>query len=151
MEAMAKIIAAGTKGAIDLDLSQMMEAIFSRAYIVATAGGNAVGIAGWQTENLIAGLQDFYVLQDDLWPTVGKEMLDMIHSEIDSLSCEVAMVFVQNQAGKAPIEFFESQGYEQAQVQDLGYMWEDAAKEWQPEDTVLLYKKLREQRIMVPM
>jgi hypothetical protein len=30
-------------------------------------------------------------------------------------------------------------------------MWEDAAKEWQPEGSILLYKKLREQRIMVPM
>ena len=151
LEAMAKLIAAGTKGAIDPDLSQMMEAIFSRAYIIALTEGYVVGIAGWQTENLIAGLQDFYVVRDDLWSTVGKQMLDMIHEEIDSLSCEVAIVFVLNQAGSQPIEFYESQGYEQAETQELGFMWEDAAKEWQPENSVLLYKKLRDQRIMVPM
>jgi hypothetical protein len=78
-------------------------------------------------------------------------MLDMIHEEIDKLSCEVSIVFVLNQAGTAPIEFFESQNYEQVETQNLGYMWEDAAKEWQPENSVLLYRKLREQRIMVPM
>lgn len=151
LEAMAKLISVGTKGAIDPDLSQMMESLFSRAYIVAMAGPYVVGIAGWQTENLIAGLEDFYVLRDDLWPTVGQKMLDMIQEEVDKLSCEVALVFVRNQAGPKPIEFFQSQGYDRTEKEHLGYMWEDAAGEWQPEDTVLLFKKLREQRIMVPL
>jgi dephospho-CoA kinase len=151
LEAMANLIASATKGALDPDLSQMMESLFTRAYIVALAGEYVVGVAGWQTENLIAGLQDFYVLRDDLWSNVGQQMLDMIHDEVNKLSCEVTMAFVLNQAGPKPIEFFESQGYEQAQAKDLGYMWKDAAKEWQPEKSTLLYKKLREQRIMVPM
>jgi N-acetylglutamate synthase-like GNAT family acetyltransferase len=151
LEAMATLIATGTKGALNPDLSQMMELLFTRAYVVAMAGDYVVGVAGWQTENLIAGLQDFYVLRDDLWPNVGRQMLEMIHDEVNKLSCEVAMAFVLNQAGAKPIEFFESQGYEQAQGKDLGYMWKDAAKEWQPENSALLYKKLREQRIMVPM
>jgi dephospho-CoA kinase len=151
LEAMANLIVSATKGALNPDLNQMMESLFSRAYIVAMAGEYVVGVAGWQAENLIAGLQDFYVLRDDLWPQVGPQMLDMIHEEVNKLSCEVAMTFVLNPAGPKPVEFFESQGYEQAQAKDLGYMWKDAAKEWQPENSVLLYKKLREQRIMVPM
>lgn len=151
LEAMAKLIASATKGAIDPDLSQMMESLFTRAYIVAMAGEYVVGVAGWQTENLIAGLQDFYVLRDDLWSNVGQQMLEMIHDEVNKLSCEVTMAFILSQAGSKPIEFFESQGYEQAQAKDLGYMWKDAAKEWQPEKSILLYKKLRDQRIMVPM
>lgn len=151
LEAMAKLIAAGTKGAIKPDMSQMMEALFSRAYLVATYNGHVVGTAGWLTENLIAGLQDFYVLHDELWPSVGKRMLDRVHEEVASLSCEVALTFVLDQAGSKPVEFFESQEYQQAEGKDLGYMWKDAAMEWQPEGSVLLYKKLREQRIMVPM
>lgn len=151
LEAMTSLMSSATKGAINPDLSQMMESLFTRAYIVATAGDYVVGVAGWQTENLIAGLQDFYVLRDDLWANVGQQMLDMIHDEVNKLSCEVAIAFVLNPAGSKPIEFFENQGYEQAQGKDLGYMWKDAAKEWQPENSVLLYKKLREQRIMVPM
>src|SRR6185503_20787095 len=62
LEAMANLIASATKGALDPDLSQMMESLFTRAYIVAMAGEYVVGVAGWQAENLIAGLQDFYVL-----------------------------------------------------------------------------------------
>jgi dephospho-CoA kinase len=151
LETMAKLIMAGTRGAIDPDLSQMMESLFSRAYILALSGEYVVGIAGWQTENLIAGLQDFYVVRDDLWPTIGKQMVDMIHEEVNKLSCEVSIAFVLKEAGPKPIELFESQGYEQAEIEELGYMWEDAAREWQPENSVLLYKKLREQRIMVPM
>ena len=129
----------------------MMELLFSRAYLVALAGEYIVGVAGWQTENLVAGLQDFYVLRDDLWANVGQQMLDMIHEEVNKLSCEVSLAFVLNSAGSKPVEFFESQGYTQAQSKELGYIWKDSAAEWQPENSVLLYKKLREQRIMVPM
>jgi dephospho-CoA kinase len=151
LQAMAELIAAGTKGAVDPDLSQMMELLFSRAYLVATSGEYIVGIAGWQTENLIAGLQDFFVLRDNLWPTAGQQMLAKIHEEVDSLSCEVSLIFVLKAAGSEPIEFFKSQGYEEIEGKDLGYMWKDAALEWQPENSILLYKKLRDQRIMVPM
>ncbi len=152
LDTMAQLVADGTQGAIAPDLSQMMEALFSRAYIVAQyEEEQVIGIAGWQTENLIAGLQDFYVLRDDLWESVGAKMLAMIHEEIDKLSCEVSIVFIDDRAGPKPVEFFESQGYERSEVNKLGYMWEDAAKEWQPENSSLLYKKLREQRIMVPM
>jgi dephospho-CoA kinase len=151
LEAMAKLIARATRGAKAPDMSEMMESLFSRAYLVATVNDYVVGIAGWQTENLIAGLQDFYVLRDDMWSIVGQKILDRIHAEVDNLSCEVALTFVLKQAGSKPIDFFESQGYKQAEGKDLGYMWKDAAIEWQPEDSVLLYKKIREKRIMVPM
>jgi len=151
LEAMAQLFSQATQGTVAPDMSEMMEALFSRAYLVATIDDYVVGIAGWQTENLIAGLQDFYVLRDDMWPTVGHKMLERIHEEVDNLSCEVAITFVLDAAGSKPVEFFETQDYKQAESKDLGYMWKDAAIEWQPEDSVLLYKKLREQRIMVPM
>ena len=148
---MAELMSVGTNGAINPDISEMMEALFSRAYLVAEAGTSVVGMIGWQTENLVAGLQDFYVLNNDLWETVGKEMLEKVHDEINSLSCEVALVFVLDKAGTKPIEFLESQNYEQFESKQLIPDWKEAAVEWQPENSVLLYKKMREQRIMVPM
>ncbi len=149
--AMAELITAGTKGAVSLDVNDMMESLFSRAYIVALAGDHVVGMAGWQTENLIAGLQDFYVLRDDLWVSTGLKMLDVVHEEINNLSCEVALCFVLKQAGSVPIEFLESQDYQQSSGRSLIPDWQDAVSEWQPHDSILLYKKTREQRIMVPM
>jgi dephospho-CoA kinase len=148
---MAELVATSTNGAIRPDLSEMMESLFSRAYLVAQAKDYVVGVIGWQTENLVAGLQDFCVLRDDLWTTVGQRMLDKVHEEVHNLSCEVALVFVANQMGQKPIEFLESQGYEVFESKNLIPDWREAAVEWQPENSVLLYKKLREQRIMVPM
>jgi len=99
----------------------------------------------------VAGLLDFYVAHKKLWPVVGKKMLDRIHEEVSSLSCEVALTFVLDHAGSEVVQFFENEEYQQAQSKDLGYIWKDIAQEWQPENSVLLYKKLREHRIMVPM
>jgi dephospho-CoA kinase len=148
---MAELVALGTNGAFTPDVSEMMEDLFSRAYLVALAGDHVVGMIGWQTENLVAGLQDFYVLRDDLWATVGKQMLEKVHKEIDSLSCEVALVFVLDQAGAKPIEFLESREYQRSDRDELIPDWREAAVEWQPENSVLFFKKIREQRIMVPM
>lgn len=147
----AQLITDSTKGVLAPNPSEMMEALFSRAYIVAQAAGRVVGVAGWQTENLIAGLQDIHVLSEELWEIVGSKMLTMIHEEVDKLSCEVIIAFISTKAGAKPIEFLESQGYEQSEADKLGYLWKDAAKEWQPAETLVLYKKMREQRIMVPM
>lgn len=148
---MADLIALGTHGAFNPDVSEMMEALFSRAYLVAKADDRIVGMIGWQTENLVAGLQDFYMLRTELWPEIGRQMMEVVHEEIDKLSCEVALVFVLNQAGSDAIKFLEKTGYEQFDRNRLIPDWREAAEEWQPEDSVLLYKKIREQRIMVPM
>jgi dephospho-CoA kinase len=151
LNAMVELVAAGTNGAITSDISAMMEDLFSRAYLIAMAGDRPVGMIGWQTENLVAGLQDFYLLQPELWPTLGEKMLAQVHDEVNKLSCEVSLIFVLNKAGKKPVEFMESQGYEQFSANQLIPDWREAAVEWQPENSILLYKKLREQRIMVPM
>lgn len=154
LQAMAKLVEVSTQGRVSPDISHMMESLFSRGYIVAAVNEHVVGMAGWQTENLIAGLQDFYVLRDDLWTTAGQKMLDKIHEEVDNLSCEAALSFVLKAAGSKPIEFFKTQGYEQIEPDELNRIWREAteaAQEWQPENSVLLFKKLREQRIMVPM
>lgn len=151
LEAMANLLSVGTQGALSPDISDMMEALFSRAYMVATLGDHTIGMIGWQTENLVAGVQDFYVLRPDMWESVGKAMLQKVHEEIDKLSCEVSLIFVLKQAGVSPIEFLQSQQYEQSDANKLVQDWREAALEWQLENSVMLYKKIREQRIMVPM
>jgi len=151
LEKMIEMVGICTKKAIVPNINDMMESLFSRAFLVVERGNQVVGIAAWQTENLVAGLQDFYVLQDDLWDTVGQKMLDLIHEEVDSLSCEVSLAFVMNKAGSGPVEFFKRNNYQVTESKKLGYIWKDSAKEWQPDDSTLLYKKLREKRIMVPM
>jgi N-acetylglutamate synthase-like GNAT family acetyltransferase len=148
---MAELMSKGTAGAVMPDISEMMESLFSRAYMIATFGDQTLGMIGWQTENLVAGIQDFYVLNDEFWPNVGLQMLQRVHEEINDLSCEVALVFVLDQAGQKPIEFLERQGYEVSKSESLIPDWKDAAVEWQPDRSVLLIKKMREQRIMVPM
>ncbi len=149
--AMAQLLMGATNNALNPDISEMMESLFSRAYLVAIADDLVVGMIGWQTENLVAGLQDFYVLRDNLWPGVGQKMLDKVHEEVNSLSCEVALAFVQELAGQKPIEFLTGQGYEISDSDSLIPDWKEAAQEWQPANSILLFKKLREQRIMVPM
>lgn len=152
LEAMAQLVNTATNGVLSIDVADMMEALFSRGYVLATVNDHVVGMAGWQTENLIAGVQDFYVLRDDLWGVVGKKLLEKIHEEVNDLSCEITLVFVIESVSEKPVAFLKSQEYEVAE--SARSVWREAAeaaREWQPTDSIMLFKKMREQRIMVPM
>ena len=151
LQGMAQLVSLGTKNALSPDIPEMMEALFSRAYMVAMLGEHTIGMIGWQTENLVAGVQDFYVLRNDLWASVGQAMLEKLHDEINKLSCEVCLIFVLKEAGSNPISFLEEQEYEVTDADRLIQDWREAAVEWQMDNSLILFKKIREQRIMVPM
>lgn len=148
---MASFIKEASQAAVNRDENQMMEYLFSRGYLLAEQDGRLLGLAGYQTENFIAGLDDFYTLRDDLWPTVGDALLNRVHALVGELSCEVALVFLPQKVSPAARAFFEQRGYEQKQADELIRMWREAAQAWQEEGTILLVKQLLERRIMTPL
>jgi dephospho-CoA kinase len=132
------------------DENQMMEHLFSRGYTLAEQNKRLLGLAGYQTENFIAGIDDFHVLQEDLWPTVGEALLNRVHEAVAELSCEVALVFLPPEVGSAHAVLVKN-GYERKNREDLIRMWREAAVAWQQEGTVLFVKQLLERRIMTPL
>ena len=75
---MAALITDASQGAITLDEGEMMERLFSKGYLVALQADEVIGVVGWQTENLIAGVDDFFVKGNALWPTVGGQLIERV-------------------------------------------------------------------------
>jgi dephospho-CoA kinase len=149
---MAALISNATKGEINLDEGEMMERLFSKGYLVAIKGDDLAGLIGWQAENLIAGVDDFFVKNNTLWPSIGAELMQRVEEAVAELSCEAGLVFLHHKTGPIAKKYLESRGYEEKQVDELeDRMWREAAQDWAVENTILMFKQLLERRINMPI
>ncbi|MGE5376192.1 MAG: dephospho-CoA kinase [Bacteroidota bacterium] len=147
----AELLTRLSKGRRTLNRDQVMEAFGDKAFLLLLQGGELVGIAGWQVENLVARTTDLYL---DPRAVVDKA-LPLILGEVEKassdLQCEASLVF-------PPMELvgFDSVwkhiGYERRSPDALGVQaWTDAALESMPPGSALFFKQLRTDRVLRPI
>jgi N-acetylglutamate synthase-like GNAT family acetyltransferase len=144
------IIMNGLLGKRTFTKDDVMQKIFEKAYWVAV-GEKAGGLAGWQAENLVACIDEFYVYPPGYWEEIGSPLLETIEAQAYELSCEVSIIFIDEYHPQEAIEFFASHGYERHELENLIKIWREVASEFMTEDRSLMLKKLREKRIMQPL
>lgn len=122
-----------------------------KAFLMLQAGNEMKGLAGWQVENLVSRTTDLVI--DPAIP-LGRAIPAMV-KEIEKasrdLQCEASLVFVEPQLARQE-EIWRGLGYQKAAPESLEVLaWQDAAKESMPAGAVLLFKKLRQDRILRPI
>ena len=150
----AEFISASSQGELILHEDDMMERLFSKGYLIAFKESEVVGTIGWQTENLISGIEDFFVKETGLWSSVGQVLLDRAEQAISELSCEASLLFIHNSVASAAKPFLESREYEEKDPQNpskVSREVREASREWFAEGTTMMYRKLLERRIMTPI
>ena len=122
-----------------------------KAYMLLQRNRQLVGIAGWQVENLVVRTTDLYLEPGiDLETALGI-LMHAIETVSSDLQCEASMVFPQA-ALASDAAVWERLGYETRMPDELAVeAWTDAAKESMPSDTVLLFKQMRQDRILRPI
>ncbi len=151
LKQMAALINASSGGALDYDEAQMMERLFSKGYLLALHGKELIGLVGWQTENLVAGIDDFFVKENKYWPIIGKILMDYIEEAVAELSCEAGLVFLHKKAAAAAKKMLKDRGYITKKPKEMVKAWREAAEDWQAEDTILLVKQYLDRPIMTPL
>lgn len=134
-----------------LNASDIMAAFGEKAFLLLYSGSNAVGVIGWQVENLVSRTTDI-LLEAQISPSAALPTLikEMEKSSRD-LQCEAALVFAPPELARlAPI--WKELGYENRSAQTLTVQaWQEAALDSMPTGTVLLFKQLRQDRILRPI
>ncbi len=131
--------------------TDIMEAFGEKAFLVLKAGEKSVGVIGWQVENLVARTTD--LLLEKVLP--AEKAVPLMISEMEKasreLQCEASLVFLEPEIAKKE-RIWADLGYERRSPQNLGVMaWREAALDSMPDGTVLLFKKLRMDRILRPI
>ncbi|MEZ0395140.1 MAG: dephospho-CoA kinase [Anaerolineales bacterium] len=147
----ANLITRLSGGARPQTQEDVMAAFGEKAFLLLMSGDQLVGLAGWQVENLVARTTDMYI--DPLIPLdqAIQTLIKEVERASQDLQCEASLVFVPPQLA-AQESIWKDLGYERRSPQTLGVQaWQDAALESQPPNTILLFKQLRQDRVLRPI
>lgn len=123
-----------------------------KAYMLAHAGEQLVGVGGWQVENLITRIDELHVAGDIPAETVVSTLIDHMEKASNDLQSEVSLLFLGATTPDGIKDVIRKKGYEVMQPADLRIPdWREAAEDGAPPDTVLNVKRLREDRVLKPI
>jgi dephospho-CoA kinase len=139
--------------ALGKNLSRMdiMMAFGEKSYLLAEIDSKAVGLAGFQVENLITRMDEFIVVPEAPVAPVAEALIQAMEESSKELQSEVGFMFLPKDA-LALAQAFIEQGYERTELDAIKVpAWREAASESQPPNTQILTKKLRAERVLKPL
>ena len=129
----------------------IMAAFGEKAFLLLMADKQMVGLAGWQVENLVARTTDLYLEPNLAVDKALKALVADLERASQDLQCEASLLFLPPQLA-AQETIWKELGYARRTPQTLGVQaWQDAALESQPANTILLFKQLRQDRVLRPI
>ncbi len=147
----ADLIARLSKGKRKMTVAEVMESFGDKAYMLLQLGDQAVGVAGWQVENLVTRVADIY-LEDNL--DLSKALSALIagvESASAELQSEASLVFAMDRLADQDA-VWQKIGYVKRIADSLeAQAWQEAAKEAAPVGSALYFKQLRQDRVLRPI
>ncbi len=120
--------------------------------LLAEREGEPVGLLGFQVENLVARVTDFWVVRPHERVAIAQALLAAMEETAHELQCEAALLLMPTPPSVEMAAFWEGFGYRQRPAAELPRPWRDAAGEAPlgPDGTVLV-KQLRRERVLRPI
>lgn len=138
-------------GGKQYDRADVMAFFGEKAFLLLRADQELVGLVGWQIENLVARAAN--VTLDPTQPI--EESMRVMMQEIESasreLQCEALLLFLSPEMVKQE-SVWRNLEYQRRSIESLSVRaWQEAARESMPPGTVMLFKQLREDRVLRPI
>ena len=150
-EAIADLINRLSQNHKKVSADDIMAEFGDKAYMLLQAGDDLVGVAAWQVENLVARTTDLY-LDSSIDIDKGLEtLINEVERASGDLQCEASLIFPTSElAGRE--KAWKKLGYEERTPDSLTVQaWTDAALESMPTESVLLFKQMRQDRVLRPI
>ena len=145
------LIQRATAGAVKIKRGELLIALGDRGYLIGQQGADISAVVGWNSENLIARIDQIYVYPPEAAGVAGPAVLQEIEETAVSLMCEVILAFPPNGIAPAVLKLFLDKQFEEVDLARLPDAWQSATADSQPENTFILMKKLRDTRVMKPI
>ncbi|MBN1123129.1 MAG: dephospho-CoA kinase [Anaerolineae bacterium] len=123
-----------------------------KAYMLAYADQHIIGLAGWQVENLIARIDEFILAPNAPVERTVDGLVKIIEQYASDLQSEIALLFLEETVPDTIKQAVLASGYEEKTADELRIPdWKEAARESAPPDSIMVVKRLREDRVLKPM
>ncbi len=147
----AELISRLSKGTRRMTAENVMEEFGEKAYMLLELDQKIVGLAGWQVENLVTRTTDIF-LEEHI---SLKKSLEILIKEVErassELQSEASLIFAMNELA-AQEQIWKQLGYEKRTPETLGVQaWQDSATEIKSDGNTLLFKQLRQDRVLRPI
>ena len=131
---------------------EVMAAFGEKAFLILRLDEQAIGLAGWKVENLISRTDDVYLDDARIVPALGlRALLEEVERNSIELQCEISLLFLPRDMAERDVPL-ANLGYRPSSVQSLGVRaWQEAAMESMPAGSTLLFKQLRQDRVLRPV
>ena len=138
------------KPASPLTRADIMAAFGQKAYFLLEQGGKMVGAIGWQVDNLVTRADEIVLSKDAPVDQSLQMLITAMETASAELQSEAAVIYSDPALAKAGA--WKAAGYAATKISDLGVKaWEEAAQESEVPGTALLFKRLREDRVLRPI
>lgn len=124
-----------------------------KSYFLAMDGGEKiVGLMGWQVENLITRIDEYYVDSKSVRRVVIHALIRAVEAASHELQSEVGFVFTPQNTEASMLEIFKENGYEPTTVKDIKIpAWREAIQDANVTGALILQKQLRKDRVLTPI
>jgi len=147
----AELINHLSAGEKKLTRKDIMQAFGEKAFLLLKHNEKPAGLVGWKVENLIARTDDVYLDSSLPFGPALQLLMEEVEKASKELQCEISLLFLP--ADKVRQEdSLKLLGYEVRSVKSLGVSaWQEAAVESMPAGSVMLFKQLRQDRVLRPV
>jgi dephospho-CoA kinase len=122
-----------------------------KAFLLLMTEQQLVGLVGWKVENSVARITDMYIDSRIPIERALKILLTEVELGLQELQCEVTLFFLPPQVDIRE-SVWKGLGYSRRTLLTLAdQAWRKAAIESQPPNTILLFKQLRQERVLRPI
>lgn len=131
----------------------VMMAFGQKSYLIAQdLNERVLGLVGWQVENLITRVDEFYLIPGVNPTPVVQELLTAIEQASKDLQSEVGYIFLPANTTPDTLQTFAKNGYERTSIEQIKIpAWREAVQELSDSSLLILTKKLREDRVLKPI
>lgn len=147
----AEFITRLSKGKRRVSAENIMEDFGDKAYMLLQVDAKLVGLVSWQVENLVTCTTDIYLEENLDQQKALEKLVKAVENASSELQSEASLIFTTNEI-MALEEFWKKLGYDRQTPETLGVQaWKDAATESMFIGSTLLFKQLRQERVLRPI
>ena len=128
-----------------------MAAFGEKAFMLLLNGEELVGLAGWQVENLVTRITDFYLDPQLKLAEAAQDLMQAVEKASRELQSEASLLFLPSDMAQRE-QIWRQLGYEQRTIEGLDVRaWQEAARESNVAGMVMFFKQLRMDRVLRPI
>ena len=149
--AIAELITRLSKGARIMTADDVMEEFGEKAYMLLQLDQKIVGLVGWQVENLVTRTTDIFLEEHVNLQKALELLIKEVERASSELQSEASLIFLMKELA-AQEQLWKQLGYEKRTPETLGVQaWQDSATESSSAGNTLLFKQLRQDRVLRPI